>query len=197
MSTAREFSGLCPLLDDIEKSGEKQDGLSMSDLLGILGQSSFGPLMLIPALFVISPFSALAGFDSVMGVLIALVAVQMLFGRKHTWLPKKILGLKIGKGKLRKILSFLRPVARWTDKIVHPRLQRLTRAPFSRVIAALCAIIGLTMPPLEAIPFSNTAGATVVSFLSLGLTVRDGVLIAIALVLLVIALAGGAYYFLF
>ncbi|MCI0756146.1 exopolysaccharide biosynthesis protein [Teichococcus vastitatis] len=192
----RDVSGLTPLLDELGKAGEEDNGLSISDLLKKLGQNSFGPLMLIPALFIISPFSAIVGFDSVMGILIALVAVQMLFGRKHIWLPKRILNLKIGRDKLEKILRFLRPVAHWTDKVIHPRLERLTKAPFSRVIAAICALIGFTMPPLEVIPFSNTAGAAVVSFLSLGITVRDGVLIAVALVLLIIALGGGAYYFL-
>jgi hypothetical protein len=195
MSEVHEYSGLRPLLNDVDRSGKEHDGLAMSDLLGMLGQSSFGPLMLIPALFVISPFSALVGFDSVMGILITLVAVQMLFGRKHIWLPKKILHLKIGEDKLKKILGFLRPVARWTDKIIYPRMERFTKAPFSRIIAALCALIGITMPPLEAIPFSNTAGAAVVSLLSLGLTVRDGLLVVIATAVLVIALGGGAYYY--
>jgi hypothetical protein len=194
MGDSHEFNGLSPLLSEIERGGEKNDGLSMCDLLHTLGQSSFGPLMLIPALFIISPFSAIVGFDSIMGILIGLIAAQMLFGRKHIWLPKKILGLKIGKDKLAKILGFLKPVARWTDKFIYPRLEWLAKAPFSRIVAALCIVIGATMPPLEAIPFSNTAGAAVVGFLSLGLTVRDGALIAIALVLLAVALAGGAYY---
>jgi hypothetical protein len=194
MNEDDEFSGLGPLLEKIERAGNERDGLSASDLLQTLGPSGFGPLMLIPALFIISPFSAIVGFDSVMGLLIALIAAQILFGCKHVWLPEWILRLEIGRDKLPKVLRFLKPVAGWTDKVIHPRLERLAKAPFSRIVAAICVAIGATMPPLEAIPFSNTAGAAVVSFLSLGITVRDGALVAFALVLLGIGLAGGAYY---
>ncbi len=72
------------LLDEIGKAGTEDNGLLVSDLLKKLGQNIFGPLMLIPALFIISPFSAIVSFDSVMGILVALVAVWMLFGRKRT-----------------------------------------------------------------------------------------------------------------
>lgn len=67
MSKASRPTGLRPLLDEIGKAGEGESGLSMADLLKALGPASFGPLMLLPALFVISPFSAIVGFDSVMG----------------------------------------------------------------------------------------------------------------------------------
>ncbi|WP_075217762.1 exopolysaccharide biosynthesis protein [Mongoliimonas terrestris] len=196
MSETKSYTALSQLLDDLDTSCARHDGSTMGEVVEALGHSSFGPLMLIPALFIISPFSALVGFDSIMGVLIALVAVQKLFGRDHVWLPQTILKLKLSREKMAKGIRFLRPVARWTDKVVHPRLRRLAEAPFSRVIAAICVAIGISMPPLEVIPFSNTAGAAVVSFMSLGLTVRDGLLVAIALVLLLIALGFGAYHFL-
>lgn len=196
MSDTKTYTALSQLLDALGDTCAHHDGATLRQVVEALGHSSFGPLMLIPALFIISPFSALVGFDSIMGVLIALVAVQKLFGRDHVWLPEKILKLKLSREKMAKGIGFLRPVARWTDKVVHPRLRRLAEAPFSKVIAAICVAIGITMPPLEVIPFSNTIGATVVSFLSLGLTVRDGLLVAIALVLLVIGLGFGGYYFL-
>lgn len=118
----------------------------------------------------------------------------MLAGRDHIWLPKRLLDLKIGRAQLEKGLRFLKPVAGWTDKVVRPRFERWAEAPFSRVVAALCMLIGVTMPPLEAIPFSNTAGAAVVAFLSLGITVRDGLVVAIALVILAIGLAALGFY---
>jgi hypothetical protein len=193
MPDSKDFSGLGPLLDNVEEAAAEEGELSVSRFLEALGPRGFGPLMLIPALLVISPFSALVGFDSLMGALIAVVAVQMVIGRKHLWLPERVLAWRIGIEKLEKTIGWLRPVARRTDKVIRPRLRQLTRAPFSRMAAALCAVIGSTMPPLELVPFSNTAGAAIVALLSLGLTVRDGALIAAALVLLPAAIGGGAY----
>lgn len=194
MGDNHDFDGLMPLLDEIDRAAKKQDGLSVSDLFQTLGECSFGPLMLIPAIFIISPFSAIVGFDSLMGIFIAIVSGQMLFGRKHIWLPKKVLMLRIGEDRFGKIVDFMRPIGRWTDRFIHPRFEWLAQSPFSRVIAALCLAIGITMPPLEAIPFSNTAGAAVVSFCSLGISVRDGAMIAVALGLLVAAMTVGGYY---
>ena len=194
MTEAEQPTGLRPLLDKIGKAGDGGDALSVDDLLRVLGPGSFGPLMLLPALFVISPFSALVGFDSVMGVLIALIAAQMLFGRDHVWLPERLLRVEVGQEALRRIVRFLNPVAGWTDRIVRPRMQGLARGLFSRFVAALCVLIGATMPPLEAIPFSNTVGAGVVSLISLGITVHDGLVIALALALAGAAAVALAFY---
>ncbi|WP_181704957.1 exopolysaccharide biosynthesis protein [Chthonobacter rhizosphaerae] len=188
------FEGLGPLLDEVDELAADRGEVSLADLLKALGQASYGPLLLLPALLIISPLSAFVGFDSVMGILIALVAVQMLFGRKHVWLPQALLRKPVSQKRLGKVMRFLRPVARFTDRIIHPRMEWLAAAPYSRIMAAVCAIIGITMPPLEAIPFSNTIGAAVVSFIALGLTVRDGALIAIAIAVLVVGGGAGLYY---
>lgn len=172
-----EFQNLSDVLDRVDAEAESDGHLSIEELLPVLGARSFGVLMLLPALFVISPLSAFVGFDSVMGVLIAAVAAQALFGKRHVWLPRFALRARVSRERVGKAVRAARPVARVLDRLSHPRLKRLAHAPFSRAVAFVCLAIGATMPPLEVVPFSNTGGAAVVVLFSLGLVVRDGVLV--------------------
>ena len=86
-------------------------------------------------------------------------------------------------------VGFLRKPSSWIDRTLKPRLTVLTKKPFSLVLAAVIVLLGLIMPVLELIPFSSSIVAGTISFLSLSLLFRDGVLALIAAALLL----GGAY----
>jgi hypothetical protein len=120
---------------------------------------------------------------------VILIAVQMVLHRQHFWLPQWLLKRTADRQKFTKAIHTIRPVARFIDRFLHPRLCGLTGRAGKYVIAAFCVVIALTMPPLEPLPFlATTAGAALTAF-ALALVARDGVL-----ALLAFGFTGGVLY---
>lgn len=170
------------------------DQVSVGELLDGFGHRSFGPLILTPSILVASPLSVLPGFPTAAGAVIALIAVQMLLGRRSPWLPGSLRRRRIDRRRLRRAAARLQPIARRVDRLVRPRLEFLTTGPFARAIAAICVLIALTMPPLELVPMANSTTGAAISVFGLALAARDGLLALLALGLTVAgaAIAAGA-----
>jgi hypothetical protein len=131
--------------------------------------------------------SGIPGAPTFGALVIILVAGQMLMGSQRVWLPDFIRNRTLPAERLRKALSALKPAAALIDRLVGKRLMFLTKRPFGLVLAALCVALALAMPPLEFVPMSSTILAAAVFLLALALTVQDG-----ALALLAILVTGGA-----
>ncbi len=80
-------SDLSDLIKHLRRLGERQDRVSVHDIRKALGERSFGPFLAIPALIEITPIGGIPGLPTVIALVIALVATQILFGRAHLWLP--------------------------------------------------------------------------------------------------------------
>jgi hypothetical protein len=84
------------------------------------------------------------------------------------------------------------PVARWTDKVLKPRLRWLTKPPALQAIAGFCLLLAATVPPLEVVPFASSLPMGAIALFGLAVMVRDG-LIALAAA----TLAAGTGYMLY
>ncbi|WP_407352783.1 exopolysaccharide biosynthesis protein [Luteimonas sp. R10] len=178
-------AGLEELLERLAGSARQAGHVSVAEMLAAAGQRSFGPLLLVPGLIVLSPLSGVPGLPSAVAVLVLLVAVQLLCRRRHVWLPQWTLRRSVSARLLQRAVRVLRPVARVVDRLTRPRLRMLADAegPALYPIALLCILIALTMPPLELVPFANSiAGAALTAF-GLALITRDGLLALVAGVL--------------
>jgi hypothetical protein len=182
---------LAEVVDQIITAGNRQDAVTVADILDSVGQRSFGPVLLVPGLIVLSPISGIPGVPTLGGIAVLLVAVQLLIGRECFWVPEFIMRRSVTRERLNSAGKLLMPMARFVDKLVKPRLAFLTRRPFNYVIAATCVVIALVMPPLEAIPFANVVTAAAITAFGLALVAYDG-----ALVLLAFALTAASFYFL-
>jgi hypothetical protein len=176
------------VVEQVRSAGEGEDP-KVSDIVEALGGASFGPLMLIPALLIVSPLSGIPGLPTIAGISIAVVAAQMVWGREHVWLPGWIMRRQMNRSRFDRALDFLKKPARFMDYITRPRLTWIVTRPFSLVLQVLCLIAGLSMPPLELIPLSSAVVATGVVFFSVAIITRDGVVAIIGL----IAVIGGIY----
>ncbi len=150
------------------------------------------PVLLVPALFVVSPLSGIPLFSSACGILIALISAQMLLGRRHLWLPSLLTNRHIAGKKLRKATDKLQGVARWMDSHTRERLRFFTHRPFRWVTQAACLLCGAAMPFLELVPFSSSILGVAVTLLALSLLVRDGLIALFGLGF--IAMAAGVGY---
>ncbi|MCW8193928.1 exopolysaccharide biosynthesis protein [Proteobacteria bacterium 005FR1] len=186
------------MLDRLKQRTEMGDRVSVGAMLDAVGRRSFGPVLLFAGLIPASPLSGIPGLPSTMAVIVLLVVGQMLTGHEHFWLPQWLLRRRVSRKSFCKALNFMRQPARWVDKLLYPRLCVLTTGPAVYVIAFLCGLIALSMPPLELIPFANTTTGIAISVFGLALISRDGLLVILGLVaftgsvyLGISALAGG------
>ncbi|WP_309379983.1 exopolysaccharide biosynthesis protein [Cerasicoccus frondis] len=180
---------LCQLLDRLEDNASGCERVTLDTMFNAVGRRSFGALILLPGLIAMSPLSGIPTLPSILGLLIVLIAGQLLVGRSHFWLPDAILQRSVDCDKFLRGISAIRPIARFVDRLIGPRLMLLTRGVSVYVIALICVVIGATMPPLEIVPFlATTAGAALTVF-SLSLIARDGLLALIGF-----GFTGGALY---
>lgn len=177
-----EITDLETLLDRLTSAREEAgDKLPVGDLLERVGGRSTGVLLLIPGLLMVSPLSGIPGLPSAVAVAVVIVAAQMALGKDHFSLPGWVERRTIPGERFDKALRFLRPGARFIDRLLRPRLCALTSGVASRLIAALAILIGIAMVPLDLVPFANTTAGLALSSLGLALVARDGVLLLLGL----------------
>lgn len=153
------------------------DTVSLRDVLKEIGDASFAPILLLPALAAATPLSGIPLFSAMMGVVIFLVAGQMLLQRKHPWLPDWVLRREVKGDVLQKAFGYVQPVAKWFDKWTRHRMRWLISRPLVFIPQLLCVLSGMIMPVLEFVPFSSSIMGVGVALLALGMMTRDGLVV--------------------
>ncbi len=182
------------VLQDVREISKGRDQVSVEAVVTNLGHVSQAGLMLLPALIATTPLSGIPGLTTICGLMIAIIAGQMVFGRKKLWLPRWILHRHVDADNLCDALDKSGGAVRFLDRHTHKRLRYFVRQPGTTVIKVACLICGLIMPFLELLPFTGSLMGGVVTLLSISLLTKDGVFAALGLSLL--ALAGGVISYL-
>lgn len=180
MIDEQQPQNLRSLLDQLGHAGEPDGPVTLDDMLEATGYRSFGALLLVPGLLVFSPLSGIPGLPTFFAVMVGLIALQLLIGRKHFWLPRWLLQRCVSRSKYRRALAFLKRPAKQIDRLLRHRLTFLTEGVAVYVNALVCVLIAATMPPLELIPFGNSLAGAALSCLGLGMMARDGAWVLIA-----------------
>lgn len=169
------------VLDRLELAQKDGEVVRIEALLEAMGRRSFGPMLLVPGLLVLSPISGIPGVPTLSGAIVFLIAIQLLIGRKYFWLPGWILNRAISYKLFKRSLAVMRPIARVVDKVLRQRLVWIAESAGVHVVAAACVLVAVTMPPLELVPFAATAAGVAITAFGLALIGRDGVLGIVAL----------------
>ena len=176
------------VLDALLQLGQTKEKVTVADVQEEIGQRSFGPFLFVPAVLEISPLGGVPGVPTLLGLIVAITAAQMLFGRRHFWLPGFISRRSIKGERIEPAVQKMRPVMRLVDKGLRPRLQHITQEPWSRVVAGICLLCALTVPPLELVPFASTAPFVAIALIGLGLTGRDGLFVWVGVITAIVSL---------
>ena len=191
MSDEREPESIGEVLDAVEGAGDGDERVAVSDIVDEIGEGAFAPLMLVPALIMVSPATTVFGVATVCGLAIVLIAFQMVIGREELWLPGFVRRRTVPRKRLDTALRWLSRPARLVDSLTRRRLGVLTAAPFDRLWALVCLVGALVVPLFELVPMSATILGLAISLFGLAMVARDGLL-----VLLGLAVLGGAGWFL-
>ncbi|WP_235756513.1 exopolysaccharide biosynthesis protein [Paracoccus salsus] len=162
------------LIERVETASD-EGSTSVGQILAVLGQGSFSPNLLIPALGVASPLSGVPLFSSFCGIIIALVSLQMLSGRDHIWLPEAVKARRVRTARLVQVAEMLKRPARLLDRMTRQRLTFMFRFPFHLLSLLICMICGLLMPFMELVPFTSSIAGGIVALFAFGMLARDGV----------------------
>ncbi|KPQ22599.1 MAG: ABC-type transport system, permease component, partial [Porphyrobacter sp. HL-46] len=185
----REFAQVSALLDRLEGFVEDREVVQVADIVDALGRDAFATALLLLGLLALSPLGDIPGAPTIMGLGIVIIAAEMALGRDTLWLPDLLAKRSVKAARLGRIITPLRKVLKLLGKVFRPRLTGLTQGVFARVIAAICGLLALTLPPLEVVPFGATIPSSIITILAMGLVSRDGLLVLLSFALI----AGAAY----
>lgn len=177
MENSNNLTTIREVLDKIMESSEDCDEVSIGDILEMVGRRSFGPILLVAGIITVAPLVGdIPGVPTIIGIIVFLVAIQLLFNQQNLWLPNALLKRSVKKETLHEAINKLEKPADYIDRLLRPRLTFLTSGAMNYVVAIICLLISLAMPVMEFIPFSaNFAGAALTAF-GLSLIAKDGLL---------------------
>lgn len=180
---AGDAHNVTEILSRLREKGENahRDPVQLGEAVEAFGKRSVGPFLLIPALIEVSPIGGIPTVPTLLAIIIALSAAQIVFGRDHIWLPGFLERRHVAGDKVVSATDKLAGVGRWMDRWFHGRLTWMTRRPFDRIAAGLCILLCATVPPLELIPFASTAPMAAIAAFGLALLVCDGALMLVAM----------------
>ncbi|RKT28188.1 hypothetical protein BXY70_3548 [Roseovarius halotolerans] len=176
--------------NDVVDSAERAlDGerASLGEVIDAIGYASYTPLLMVPALALVSPLSGVPGFSAVCGILIASVSAQMMLNRQTLWLPQWLRRRSMSAHRVQQVMKWFRVPARWLDTFTRQRLGALVSTPFSILPQAVCFSLGAIIPLLELVPFSSSAAGAVIVVLAAGMFARDGLLVLVGMLLAALA----------
>ena len=203
MKAQREQSGP-PLLTNESQSSQANSAKAVVDKLGELnaedgevsvdkvvetfGARGYGPMLLVPALLGASPLGGIPSVPSLLALVIALIAGQIVIGRTHFWLPGFLGRRSVSEEKLQNARDALSKPAKLMDKLFHGRLEWATRDPMPRIAAAIVMVLCVTIVPLELVPLAALLPFSAIAAFGLALTVRDGALMLLAIAISIVSL---------
>lgn len=165
-----------------------EDRVSIRQLLEQVGEQG----MLVLSMLVCVPFLlpiTIPGSSTPFGLVIALVGIGVMLDRVP-WLPKWLLDRSFARTSVVPLLERGANLFARMEKLVHPRLLALTHGSTLNRLngAALTLSAILLMVPLP-IPLSNTFPGWGCMLLSAGISQRDGVVVLLGYLLVLISIA--------
>ena len=154
-------------------ASEHQSGPSIGELTDAVGEKGFGLVLVLLSLPSALPVPA-PGYSTPFGIVIALLALQMLMGRQTVWLPARLQRIRIKPSLANKMIGAATKFLRAVEHLIRPRQQWIR----ARLGQSGLAIVILTMACLMMlpIPLTNTLPAMVIFLIGVGLSEEDGLL---------------------
>jgi hypothetical protein len=175
MQTVDDVPDPLPLGENLKRLLATDDarGLSISEITHAVGEKGFGLLLIVLALPSALPVPA-PFYSTPFGIVIALIAVQMMSGRQAVWLPKKLGDIRIKPKIANTMLGSASKFLHKIERFIRPRQQWIrSRAGQSALAVVICIMACLMILP---IPLTNTLPAMVIFMIGVGLSEEDGLL---------------------
>jgi hypothetical protein len=167
-----------------------RERVTVGELLDRLEGRAIGLILLILALPMCIP--NVPGISTIFGVLLLAPAGQLIIGGKRLWLPRGMRAWTFSREGLRKAVAATVPALRRVERLIRPRLARLTQFPFTIFFGVQTLLLSLVL--ILPIPGGNWPPGVTISMTAIALLQRDGIL-AILSTFAAIGSGVAAYYF--
>lgn len=183
------------LLDKLQKQAEKQDQLSLDDLLKTFHGRAQAPLLFTLAILLVSPLGGVPMVAPIFSVLIACIAGQAAVSNK-LWLPQWLLQRHVRASKAKTALKRVIPWTKKMESFTRPRLSWAASRGMARLCNVVITIIGLSIAGFGLIPGGLILPGLAIMLLSIGQFHHDGIWVLAGLTICAIAfgLLGYAWY---
>lgn len=146
-------------------------GLTLHEIRDRLDERAYGLLILLLSIPCLVP--GLYGVPQVVGLIVILLAGQMLVRREEPWLPLWFLNLRCKGSWLKAMADFAETKLGWIDRLSRPRLRRFADGPGEKLAAVFMILATVTI----VMPLTNTIPSIALALLSVGLIQRDGLFV--------------------
>lgn len=148
--------------------------LTVRDIMTVLQDRAFALLIVLLGLPNCLPMPP--PIPLVCGLLLALVAIQIVFGREAPWLPSQLMNRSLARADVERAVSRAMPAFRKLERFSRPRMTFLDTPLSMRLMGAIILVLALGL--LFAPPFVGQIPlGLAVCLVGLGLVERDGVVI--------------------
>lgn len=177
--------------DVLAAMAEDRDGVrldaqpQLADIFAALGPRSFG---IVLVLFGLPNLLPVPGLPMVCGVVIGVVAFQMLRGDEALSLPGWLARRRLKREDFARVIHRARPTLRAIEKVMRPRMTMLTAPLGQRVIGGV--LLALAIALMAPIPFFGgiPPGIAVILF-GFALAERDGIFVLLGALATIFAIA--------
>ena len=156
----------------------KGEDITLGELASAVGKRGFGILLILLSLPSALPFPA-PGYSTPFGIILFLLSLQILAGRRTPWLPAWAARRIIRRTTADSMISGGAKFFSLLERFIRPRYPALTGQKGTRICALLLLLMsGLMILP---IPLTNTLPAMVIFCVGVALTEKDGLALGAAL----------------
>jgi hypothetical protein len=154
--------------------------LTVREIMAVLQDRAFALLIVLLGLPNCLPMPP--PIPLVCGLLLALVAIQIIFGRDAPWLPRQLLNRSVARTDVERAVGRAIPVFRRLERFSRPRMTFLDTPLTMRLMGAVILVLSLGL--LFAPPFVGQIPlGLAVCLVGLGLVERDGLVVVGGLIL--------------
>ena len=168
------------ILDDLSNKITSKNN-SLENIIDILHERGFGLLIFILALPMALPVPVPPGMNLFFALPMVFLTFQLIYGAHSPWLPGFIMRRTINPKTLKGLLKKSKPWLSRISSMTRPRWGWMTNPPVSYAIGVCAFIFSLCI--CIPLPMTNTVPSFAVLFISLGIIMRDGVIILLGIII--------------
>ncbi len=162
------------------------DEVTLEEILALSGERTFGFLFVLLSLPSALPIPA-PGYSIPFGIVMGLLAFQLLKGSEQPWLPEKWRSKGFDREKVKGFIKGGLPWLKRIEAVSRPRLTGVCTSPMGRLVMGL-AILLMSCCMMIPIPGTNTLPAIGIFVTGFGLLDDDGAISLAGLTICALAL---------
>lgn len=151
---------------------------TIGSMLDVFDEKSFAFIFLVLMIFPAAPIPT-GGLVHVFEVIVILVALQLVIGRRDLWLPRRLQRVELSRSTREKVLPFLVRRVQFFERFARPRLSNIMQQKWFRMQLGLTVAI-LAAGAFFAPPFTglDTLPSMGVVLIAIGIILDDVVIVS-------------------